>query len=117
MLKGTYVIHLNARDWGVGQILKTAYLSHKECIEIDFLKVGIKTLVKDKAIDNLRIVDAVFGEILFESRLKKKVFNRVTYCFHCKAHLETVTHSECTKCSWLQCKCGACGCSFNYIDG
>ena len=38
---------------------------------------------------------------------------RVTHCFSCKQHLDSVELSLCDACGWIRCSCSACGCSYN----
>ena len=37
---------------------------------------------------------------------------RTTHCYRCQEYLFSSTHRECSKCKWLICDCGACGCGF-----
>ena len=39
--------------------------------------------------------------------------NRATHCYVCKSNLSSKSNLECTNCSWLICKCGACGCGYS----
>lgn len=38
--------------------------------------------------------------------------HRITNCWHCKGHLDNAIDYECDACSWILCKCGACGCGY-----
>ena len=40
---------------------------------------------------------------------------RATHCYRCKAKLNSQREGSCEKCGWIKCKCGACGCLWNYI--
>ena len=41
---------------------------------------------------------------------KNRYYLRVTRCWRCKKHLDNTANSECVKCRWILCQCGACGC-------
>ena len=36
---------------------------------------------------------------------------RVTHCFACGKSLKGLRQIACTRCKWLKCSCGACGCN------
>jgi hypothetical protein len=46
--------------------------------------------------------------------LKTTKVHRVTHCYSCKENLDSHFHIECNSCGWLICKCGACGCGYEY---
>lgn len=64
-----------------------------------------KLVVPDDAIWS-RIEPAVSAYI---AALEKR---RVTHCYNCKQHLDSVEFSVCAACGWLRCSCSACGCSY-----
>jgi hypothetical protein len=37
---------------------------------------------------------------------------RVTNCYDCRKYIDNVTLGECTRCGWIVCTCGACGCGY-----
>ena len=39
--------------------------------------------------------------------------NRAANCYSCKCSLSSKSNLECSNCSWLICKCGACGCGYS----
>jgi hypothetical protein len=39
--------------------------------------------------------------------------NRAAHCYACECNLSSKSNLECTNCSWLICKCGACGCGYS----
>lgn len=55
-----------------------------------------------------RIEPAVAGYVAAFARRR-----RITHCFNCKRHLDSVDFSLCESCGWIRCSCGACGCSYN----
>lgn len=38
---------------------------------------------------------------------------RVTHCYNCAKKLTSVDFSICSKCTWIKCSCGACGCGYS----
>jgi hypothetical protein len=38
---------------------------------------------------------------------------RVTHCYSCHHSLDSRKTEKCTKCGWILCNCGACGCGFS----
>jgi len=39
--------------------------------------------------------------------------HRVTHCYSCKFSLNNAINPECSKCGWIICECGACGCQYD----
>jgi|AntRauTorckE6833_2_1112554.scaffolds.fasta_scaffold08352_4 hypothetical protein len=37
---------------------------------------------------------------------------RVTHCYSCKHGLDSRKAEKCSKCGWIMCNCGACGCGY-----
>jgi hypothetical protein len=37
---------------------------------------------------------------------------KVTHCYRCRHHLDSLAEQPCAECGWLRCRCGACGCSY-----
>jgi len=37
---------------------------------------------------------------------------RTTHCYDCQQKLDSDVDVECTRCHWIICSCGACGCGF-----
>jgi len=61
----------------------------------------------------IEVVDQFFKEWAAEGR---EVVYRATWCFECKSGLDSFNHKQCSKCGWLICSCGACGCHFVRVD-
>lgn len=38
---------------------------------------------------------------------------RITHCWRCKDHLDSWVDLQCSRCTWILCSCGACGCAYN----
>ncbi len=38
---------------------------------------------------------------------------RQTHCYHCQNDLDGRSFLECSKCEWIVCSCGACGCGYD----
>lgn len=38
---------------------------------------------------------------------------RHTHCYACRRDIDNLTFYECTRCEWIICLCGACGCGFS----
>ena len=60
-------------------------------------------------IQKLNIAYSGFTE---PNQIKK---NRITVCYNCKQSLDNKVHFECSNCSWIICKCGACGCGYQKL--
>lgn len=37
---------------------------------------------------------------------------RLTHCYSCKVSLDSAHDLQCTRCKWMICTCGACGCGY-----
>jgi len=37
---------------------------------------------------------------------------RITHCYRCKRNLDSRAFDICSKCNWIKCTCGACGCNY-----
>lgn len=46
------------------------------------------------------------------SAINRGKMRRVTHCYICKEPLDNAFDVECQACSWIVCKCGACGCGW-----
>lgn len=68
---------------------------HEEAVQQDFQKRQEAIDLHKKMFGNLSLLESTFREIS---------------CFRCGNPLNSSTHATCTKCSWVVCECGACGC-------
>jgi hypothetical protein len=66
-------------------------------------KTGLVSADDDELIQSQEDIDAY---------VNAQLGRRVTHCFKCKNHLDSVDFSICNKCRWIQCRCDACGCSY-----
>lgn len=39
--------------------------------------------------------------------------HRVSHCYSCKKTVDNTVDVECVSCSWILCRCGACGCGWS----
>lgn len=51
-----------------------------------------------------------------EEELLKIKERRTPNCYSCKKPLDNLSNIECSKCGWIKCSCGACGCGYNSQD-
>ena len=51
---------------------------------------------------------------ILTKRIKNK---RQTHCFECKSEIDSVDFLICTKCKWIRCLCGTCGCDWSDWSG
>ena len=52
-----------------------------------------------------------------DSYISARVNSRATHCFKCKISLGSTDFALCQNCGWIQCSCGACGCSYSTSGG
>lgn len=95
-LKETYL------DW-----LKTAEGKKYEADAFRWKEQRISSAI-ERHRQNFTTRGEVAPEVLRHS-IKKR---RVTHCYRCKSHLDNSITPECSKCGWIICECGACGCFF-----
>jgi hypothetical protein len=38
---------------------------------------------------------------------------RLAHCYNCKERLDNAIDTECNRCQWIVCSCGACGCGYS----
>ena len=70
-----------------------------------------KALLKERLLPvDSGAVEAASQAIADYARMMKD--RRVTHCFQCRAHLDSVDFSVCPNCHWIKCQCGACGCNY-----
>ncbi len=72
-----------------------------------FKKDIVKLKITECTIEELIALKSAINEY---SELKKT--QRVTHCYQCKSHLDSVDFSICNICNWIKCSCGACGCGY-----
>jgi hypothetical protein len=70
-----------------------------------------KAIIRNKLVEmNLEEFEILEKAISKYSRTRSN--QRVTHCYACRKHLDSVDFSICSKCSWIRCACGACGCRY-----
>lgn len=52
------------------------------------------------------------GELAEPAEFYLSLRRRDTHCFECKQSLNSLDFEVCSRCRWISCACGACGCSF-----
>ena len=73
-----------------------------------------KDIIRDKLVEmNLKEFEILEKAISKYSKARSN--QRVTHCYACRKHLDSVDFSICSKCSWIRCACGACGCRYKGI--
>jgi hypothetical protein len=71
----------------------------------------LKEIVRDKVVNP---DDALWAKIQPAISAYTAAFGkrRVTHCYNCKQHLDSVEFSICDSCGWIRCSCSACGCDY-----
>ena len=83
---------------------------------IDFLSDDER--VRDRFAENHRrflsqLGEDCFDDVELESRAR---WPREAHCFACQSDLRSEFHFACSRCGWLVCACGTCGCGYkNYF--
>lgn len=73
--------------------------------------VFIKNIIKAKLTKFSEQENTIIDKAINEYTTIKNN-RRVTHCYQCKSHLDSVDFSICHKCKWIKCSCGACGCMY-----
>lgn len=71
-----------------------------------FYRSQLKTIEAQPALNTKRFIEKTQKIILYSET------GRVTNCYNCKRELSSTQGNICSKCLWIICKCGACGCKW-----
>lgn len=101
-----------------GFIYKNHIIAFKEDRIIDYVPLELilkqaEMLYKKLKEEENRIQEEVKKKIRLEKQTKQTTY-RYAQCYSCKSYLDNTKHPVCTKCGWIKCNCGACGCNRRY---
>ena len=88
----------------------------KQCA-VDFLSNEDALKIKFEANHRRFLLDLGVAESdTVELEASASSRRRETHCFGCQSDLQSDFHFECSRCRWLVCGCGTCGCGYtNYV--